>query len=276
MHDYRTFNGESNGMFPAYATHRPAAMEQLFEIIDEDGDLLVINKPAGLVCHPTKAGPYSSLVGRLRLHLGVESPAHLINRLDRETSGLVLVAKHSSAAGELGRIWENRQVEKEYAAIVHGHVTADQFVIDAPLGRDVRSAVAIKDCVRQDGQAACTEGWVRHRFSRNGMPFSLLRLIPRTGRKHQLRIHLAHLGHPIVGDKIYGGDEDLYLALVENRLTEEQRTRLILDHHALHAGKLTFIWRGHEKLYVAPPELSFRNFVDDPASPARAAVDRVG
>ena len=236
-------------------------MEPLFEIVDEDADLLVINKPAGLVCHPTKAGPLSSLVGRLRLHLGPESPAHLINRLDRETSGLVLVAKHSAAAGELGKIWESRQVEKEYAAIVHGHVAVDQFVIEAPLGRDVQSAVAIKDCVRRDGHAAQTEGAVCRRFSRDGRPFSLLRLIPRTGRKHQLRIHLAHFGHPIVGDKLYGGDEDLYLALVENRLTDEQRTRLILDHHALHAGKLTFRWRGQEKSYAAGPEPWFQRFV---------------
>src|SRR5882757_767205 len=111
-------------------------MEKLFDIIHEDGELLVINKPAGLVCHPTKNGELSSLIGRARLHLvgressraglgvdgsSVASP-HLVNRLDRETSGVVIVAKNSLVAGELGKILESRTIEKEYLAIVHGHV----------------------------------------------------------------------------------------------------------------------------------------------------------
>ena len=235
-------------------------MEHLFKIVDEDADLLVINKPAGLVCHPTKAGPLSSLIGRVRLHLGSECTAHLINRLDRETSGLVLVAKNPPAAGELGKIWETRRVEKLYVAIVHGHVTADTLVIEASLGKDVTSKVAVKDCVRPDGHAARTDVAVLRRFSRGELPFSLLRLLPRTGRKHQLRIHLAHVAHPIVGDKLYGGDEDLYLALVEDRLTPGQRARLIFEHHALHAEKLTFPWRGRERSYQAQPEPWFENF----------------
>src|ERR1700691_5390487 len=92
-------------------------MERLFEIIHEDAELLVINKPAGLVCHPTKGDVYSSLISRVRLHLGVDAPAHLVNRLDRETSGLVLVAKSDGAARELRRIWEKRFVQKMYWAI---------------------------------------------------------------------------------------------------------------------------------------------------------------
>jgi 23S rRNA pseudouridine1911/1915/1917 synthase len=250
-------------------------MEKLFDIIFEDDDLLVVNKPAGLVCHPTKNGEMSSLVGRVRLHLvgrassragsggdnlPIASP-HLVNRLDRETSGVVIVAKNSVVAGELGKILESRAVEKEYRAIVHGHVVAEQGMIDAPLGKDESSIVAIKDCLRPDGAASQTEFWVQRRFSRSSGHFTLLRIVPRTGRKHQIRIHLAHLGHAIVGDKLYGGDEDLYMALVEDRQTPEERTRLIFENHALHAVAMRFAWRDCEMEFSCAPEPWFTDFV---------------
>ncbi|MBE0544080.1 MAG: RluA family pseudouridine synthase [Verrucomicrobia bacterium] len=240
-----------------------ASVDKLFDILHEDGDLLVVNKPAGLVCHPTKGDERSSLIGRMRLHLGPVGQPHLINRLDRETSGLVIAAKHPEAARELGRIWETRAVRKEYLAIVHGHLRDGQGLIDAPLGKDDRSRVAIKDCVRPDGAAAQTEFWVERRLSRleqSASAFTLLRVVPRTGRKHQIRIHLAHIGHAIVGDKIYGGDEDLYLALVEDRLTEEQRARLILPHQALHAAAVQFCWHQREVSFCASPEPWFEAF----------------
>jgi len=257
-------------------------LHPLFEILHEDDGLLVVNKPAGLVCHPTKGDVYSSLISCVRLHLGPEAKPHLVNRLDRETSGVTVVAKTVAAAGELGRIWESRTVAKEYLAIVHGHLREESGLIDAPLGRDERSRVAIKDCVRPDGVPARTEYFVERRFWRPGgtpsavstssvaadhraaaglgAPFTLVRVLPRTGRKHQIRIHLAHLGHPIVGDKIYGGDEDLYLALVENRLTEAQRQNLILPHHALHAAVVRFSWQGRERSFRASPESGFGVF----------------
>lgn len=248
-------------------------MDKLFDIIHEDPDLLVINKPAGLVCHPTKNGEWSSLIGRLRLYLqqpgSPDAPVsgHLVNRLDRETSGVVIAAKNPATAGELGKIWETRAIEKEYVAIVHGHVSVDSGVIDAPLGKDEHSKVAVKDRVRPDGSPAQTEFFVEQRFVRSSnmspepRAFSRLRLLPRTGRKHQIRIHLAHLGHPIVGDKIYGGDEDCYLALVEDRLTDDQRQKLIFANQALHARALRFVWRDRPVEFSCEPEKWFVDFL---------------
>lgn len=226
----------------------------------EDEDLLVVSKPAGLVCHPTKTDEWSSLVGRLRLYLGTGVSARLVNRLDRETSGLVVAAKGAEAAGALGKCWESRAVRKTYLAIVRGHPSADAGVVEAPLGRDDLSVVAIKDCVRPDGLAARTEFRVLARFQRTEGDFSLLEVVPMTGRKHQIRLHLAHLGHPIVGDKIYGGNERHYLDLVEGRLGPEHLRQLLLPYQALHAARLEFEWAGRELDLQAPPEAWFTEF----------------
>jgi 23S rRNA pseudouridine1911/1915/1917 synthase len=228
-------------------------------IVFEDERLLVLNKPAGLVCHPTKGDEYSSLVGRVRIHLGPEY--HLINRLDRETSGLVLIAKEDTAARALRRAWESRNVRKVYFAIVHGHVREESGKICEALGRDLDSHVAIKDCVRADGLAAETSFRVVRRFERDGRAFSYLQVEPHSGRKHQIRIHLAHIGHPIVGDKIYGGDEDLYIDFIADRLTEAQRAKLILRHHALHAQRLEFSLNRAPLAFEAAPENWFTDFL---------------
>ena len=243
-------------------------------VIFEDEDLLVVNKPAGLVCHPTKTDSRSSLVGRVRLYLGDNRPAHLVNRLDRETSGVIILAKNPDVARQLGRCWESGFVEKEYLAIVHGRVREAAGVINAPLGKDEKSRVAIKDCVRPDGVAAVTRYELLRNYSGNPVgqtcEFSFLKVVPESGRKHQIRIHLANIGHPIVGDKLYGADEDLYLALVEGRLTPEHRERLILPFHALHAHKVRFKLEGIERQFESEPEEWFTRFLNglDPQTPA--------
>jgi 23S rRNA pseudouridine1911/1915/1917 synthase len=125
------------------------------------------------------------------------------------------------------------------------------------------SRVAIKDSVRADGAPAVTEFWVDSRFTRGGRPFTRLRVRPHTGRKHQIRIHLSYRGHPIVGDKLYGGDEGLYLAFVEGRLSAEEQERLLLPCQALHARELRFSWRGRDLHFEAEPEPWFASFNPD-------------
>jgi 23S rRNA pseudouridine1911/1915/1917 synthase len=235
-------------------------MKRLFEIISEDEEFLVINKPAGLVCHPTKGDVYSSLISRVRLRLGSADTAHMVNRLDRETSGVVIVAKNVASAAALRKLWEERRVEKEYRAFVHGRVPDRMIRIDAPLGKDPDSVVAIKDCVLPGGTEAETVVTLEKSFERNGKAFSVVRVVPRTGRKHQIRIHLSHIGHPIVGDKLYGGDEGLYLALVKGTLNKAQAAQLILKHHALHAARVTFEWLGVRRSFYCPPEPVFESF----------------
>jgi 23S rRNA pseudouridine1911/1915/1917 synthase len=194
----------------------------------------------------------SSLIGRVRLHLG-STEGRLVNRLDRETSGVVLVAKSAGVARELGNLLaQSTVIEKKYWAIVHGHLTDAHVVIDAPVGRDERSQVAIKDCVRENGAAARTTVDVLRRLERDGEPFTWVDVSPATGRKHQIRIHLAHIGHPVVGDKIYGLDELIYLRFVTNTLTDADRRALLVEHHALHARSLAFEWRGRHWTFEAP------------------------
>lgn len=237
-------------------------MRDLFEILHEDKNLLAINKPAGLVCHPTKTDEHSSLVGRVRLYLGSDHPVHFVNRLDRETSGVVLVAKTDEAAREIRRLWENRQVTKTYWAIVHGHVRKDTGTIDAPLGPDEASDVVVKDCVHTDGVRAQTQYRTHWRFTRAEGDFTWLHVEPVTGRKHQIRIHLQHHGHPIVGDKLYGLNESWYLKLAKNELTTDDWQKLILKNQALHARELRLHWRDNDWLFEAEPEDEFVDFIE--------------
>ena len=195
-------------------------------VIYENDDLLVVDKPAGLVCHSSDR---ATLAGWLREY-GIATP-RLVNRLDRETSGLILVAKNERAGKLLGKQVLRREIHKEYLAICCGELKQDAGTIDAPIGVTRDSVVYTKRVIDPAGKPSVTEFRVEQRFT----GFTLVRLIPRTGRAHQLRVHMASIGHPIVGDKIYGPDERLYLEFIQHGVTEEMLEKLLMPRHALHA-----------------------------------------
>jgi 23S rRNA pseudouridine1911/1915/1917 synthase len=231
-------------------------------ILAQERDFLIVAKPADLISHPTRPDGKRSLLGRLQERFPGEFVA-LANRLDRETSGTVLVARSPEAASRLGTLTMRRQVRKYYLALVSGRVGAEHGVIDAPIGRLgispenpiwLRQGVlAVDDPQGRKSAPARTEFW-RLAVSEPdaAQPMSLLRLQAHTGRLHQLRVHLAHLGHPVIGDKIYGPDPNLYLKFIAEGWTPEHEQVLGLRRHALHAHELSFPWDGTERRFTAP------------------------
>jgi 23S rRNA pseudouridine1911/1915/1917 synthase len=207
-------------------TGAPAPEERPVPVVYEDASLLVVSKPAGLVVHPAPGNPSGTLVNALLARAGrpaggaAERPG-IVHRLDAGTSGLMVVAKTEEAYERLVRMMASRDVARTYLALVEGDPREAALTIDAPVGRSARHRKRM--AVVASGRPAVTRAEVRERFG----VAALLEVRPETGRTHQIRVHLAAVGHPVVGDRGYGRDRKL-------------AARLGLTRPFLHAAKLAF------------------------------------
>jgi 23S rRNA pseudouridine1911/1915/1917 synthase len=241
-------------------------------VVAEDEHSMVVDKPALMAAHPSKPGDGATLWHWLQNLLAYEcvtgGQVSLINRLDRETSGLTLVAKTRGAARSLCRQMESHRIAKTYLALVHGWPAQEAWHVDAPLcrkGSHEPSAIWLKQTIHPRGAPARTDFTRLHLFERQVeaglLPFALVQARPVTGRMHQIRVHLANAGHPIVGDKIYGHDETCYLDFIQSGWTPELESRLILPRHALHAHALTLL--DSAQTWTAPLPADMRRFLPE-------------
>ena len=202
-------------------------------IVYQDGDIVVVDKPAGMVVHPAAGHEGGTLVNALLHHvddlsgIGGERRPGIVHRLDRGTSGLMVVAKHDAAHDELARQFHDREVEKEYLALVWGHVAAGRR-IDAPIGRDPVNRKKMSAKARRSREAVTRIV----RTEQVSPALTLARVAIHTGRTHQIRVHLSAIGHPVVGDSLYGG--------VHRRVPGDLRAVTHLERPFLHAARLAF------------------------------------
>jgi 23S rRNA pseudouridine1911/1915/1917 synthase len=214
----------------------PAPEDLPLPIVYQDKDLIVVDKPAGMVVHPAAGHEGGTMVNALLHHvddlsgIGGEKRPGIVHRLDKGTSGLMVVAKHDRAHEELARQFAQREVEKEYLALAWGEVMAGRR-IDAPIGRDPsnRKKMAAESARVRRTRAAVTRIVRAEHF---GRVLTLVQVAIHTGRTHQIRVHLSAIGHPIVGDALYGG--------VHRRIPGDIRAVTHLDRPFLHSARLVF------------------------------------
>ena len=203
-------------------------------VLYEDGDLIAVSKPCGMPTHISHQHYDDTLANALAFYFGEPFVFRPVNRLDRDTSGVVIVAKNTRAASILSKNMVKGQFEKRYIAVVQGEMTVgDEFTVDKPLCRSAKSIIIRKVCDISDEGAQNAVTNVKVIASGGG--YSLLGVAPKTGRTHQIRVHLAFVGHPIVGDDLYGEPSEF------------------IDRQALHAAYLSFPSVDGEKLVVTAP-----------------------
>lgn len=218
---------------PAAVDPAPQPEPLPVRIVYEDRDLVVVDKPAGMVVHPAAGHEGGTLVNALLHHvsdlsgIGGEKRPGIVHRLDRGTSGLMVVAKHDRAHDELSRQFRDREVEKEYVTLVWGEVMAGRRV-DAPIGRDPGNRKKMSARARRSREAVTRIVSAEHL----GRALTLARVAIHTGRTHQIRVHLSAVGHPVVGDSLYGG--------VRRRVPGDLRAVSHLERPFLHSERLAF------------------------------------
>jgi 23S rRNA pseudouridine1911/1915/1917 synthase len=235
-------------------------------VLYEDGRIVAVDKPAGVVVHPSGRHLTDTLIQRVHARYGAgfelekAGAPRLCHRLDRETSGIVLVALDNEAHADVQQQFERREVDKEYLAIVHGVPERDAGVVDLPIAASRASRVALKMAVAVDGQPCRTEWRVLERREDR----TLVSCKPVTGRQHQIRVHMAALGHPVVGDKLYGFDETMFERDLDGLLTPADRAELGMDRHALHDHRLVFRapGTGQRVEVVSPMPADMRDYFD--------------
>jgi 23S rRNA pseudouridine1911/1915/1917 synthase len=233
-------------------------------VIFEDAHLVAVNKPAGIPVHPTARYHKSTVVKMLEAQRG--ESLRLSHRIDRETSGALLLARDAESDRRVKAQFEGRgTVDKRYVAITWGWPEDDAFRVERPLELDLTSRYKVKMRVASEGEGLSArtgcEVLGRRVHPSTGRRYAMVRCALETGRQHQIRLHLASIGLPLVGDKLYGPDEDLFARGADGELTDEDRAVLELDRHALHAAELSLdhpIFIGQRVHIVAPlaPDLA--------------------
>jgi 23S rRNA pseudouridine1911/1915/1917 synthase len=211
------------------------------DVLHEDDDVTAVEKPAMVPVHPSGRHVNDTLIQRLHGHYADQLideglAPRLAHRLDRETSGIVLVGRRPGSHTELRRQFEAGEIDKRYLAIVEGVVEAEKGSLTWPIGPSHTSIIRLKMTVSEDGLEARTDWSVIERF--NDVTLIACELF--TGRQHQIRLHLAAMGHPIVGDKLYGPDEEIFARASDGELTDEDRELLRIDRQALHHHRVAF------------------------------------